>query len=224
MGKNEPPMLKMRELMDTTGVTKATILHYVKEGLLPEPVKTGRNMAYYAFACIERISFIKQLQSKHRLGLAQIKTILKERDKGREVAPLIEMREVVFGKSDSEDLDNLTFCQATGLSSEEVEESLVGGLLIPKKEGCFDSEDVVIGKVLRQTIDIGIKPKELTFYQRFAEKIVDKEMAAHERLIKDLSFEDSVAMTLELTRIARSFRAYVTDRVFQKRAFSQNIG
>ena len=45
-GENESPMLKMKELMEATGVTKATILHYVKEGLLPEPVKTGRNMAY----------------------------------------------------------------------------------------------------------------------------------------------------------------------------------
>ena len=44
-GENESPMLKMKEIMDATGVTKATILHYVKEGLLPEPVKTGRNMA-----------------------------------------------------------------------------------------------------------------------------------------------------------------------------------
>ncbi len=221
--KGEGSMLKMKEMVEATGVAKSTILHYVNEGLLPKPVKTSPNMAYYHSSCVERIMFIKQMQFKHRLGLAQIKTILKERDKGREVTPLIEMNEVVFGRNDSKDLDNLAFCQATGLSLEEVEELLAEGLLIPKKEGRFDSEDVVIGKVVRQAIDIGIRPKDVVYYRRFAEKIVDKDMAIRKRLIKDQSFEDAIALTLDLTRIARSFRAYVVDRVFQKRAFSQDL-
>ena len=216
--KGEGSMLKMKELVETTGVAKSTILHYVNEGLLPKPVKTSPNMAYYAHKCIERIIFIKQLQSKHRLGLAQIKIILAQRDKGREVTPLIELKEVVFGRNDFENLDNMAFCQATGLSPEEVEEFLAEGLLIPKKEDSFDSEDMVIGKVLRQTIDIGLRPIDLAYYRRFAEKIVAKDMTIRRRLIKDQSFEDVIAITLELTRIARSFRAYVIDRVFQKGA------
>ena len=216
--KGEGSMLKMKELVEATGVAKSTILHYVNEGLLPKPVKTSPNMAYYAHKCIERIVFIKQLQSKHRLGLAQIKAILTERDKGREVTALIELKEVVFGRHDYENIDRVAFCQATGLSPEEVEEFLAEGLLIPKKEDSFDSEDVVIGKVLRQTIDIGIRPGDLAYYRRFAEKIVAKDMAIRKRLIKDQSFEDVIAITLELTRIARAFRAYVIDRIFQKGA------
>jgi len=219
----EGSMLKMKQLVEATGVAKSAILHYVNEELLPKPVKTSPNMAYYAHTCIERIDFIKQLQSKHRLGLVEIKTILKERDKGREVTPLIEMKEVVFGRSDSADLDTIAFCRATGLSLEEAEEFLAKGLLIPKKEGRFDSEDVVIGKVLRQSIDLGIRPKDVKYYRRFAEKIVDKDMALRKRLIKDQSYEDAIALTLDITRIARSFRAYVIDRVFQERALSQDL-
>jgi len=158
------------------------------------------------------------LQSKHRLGLAHIKAILAERDKGREVTPLIELKEVVFGRHDYKNLDSVAFCKATGLSPEEVEESLAEGLLIPKKEGSFDSEDMVIGKMLRQTIDIGLRPGNLAYYRRFAEKIVAKDMTIRKRLIKNQSYEDVIAITLELARIARSFRAYVIDRVFQKGA------
>ena len=44
-----------------TGVPKSTILHYLKEGLLPKPYKTCWNMAYYLPACVERITFIKML-------------------------------------------------------------------------------------------------------------------------------------------------------------------
>ena len=35
--------LKIGAIIKATGVTRATIHHYVKEGLLPEPVKTSRN-------------------------------------------------------------------------------------------------------------------------------------------------------------------------------------
>ena len=222
-GENESPMLKMKEIMDATGVTKATILHYVKEGLLPEPVKTGRNMAYYHHTCVERISFIKQLQSKHRLPLAQIKIILEERDKGLEVTPLIEMKVVVFGQSGPERLDKKAFCRATGLSPKEVNRYLSEDLLIPKEEGRFDPEDVAIGRILRLAGDLGIKPEEAEYYPRFAEEIVTKEMAVHKRLVNNLPYEEAINVTMELTRVARALRAYIIDRVFQRRAISQEI-
>ena len=133
--KGKGSMLKMKKLVEATGVAKSTILHYVNEGLLPKPVKTSPNMAYYAHTCIERIRFIKQLQSKHRLGLAQIKIILEQRDKGREVAPLIELKEIVFGKNGSERLDTKAFCRATGLSPEDVQKFIAAGSLMPDKKG-----------------------------------------------------------------------------------------
>lgn len=220
--EGEAPMLKMKELMDNTGVTKATILHYVKEGLLPEPVKTSPNMAYYPHTCIERINFIKQLQTRHRLPLAQIKIVLKERDKGREVTPLIEMKEILFGQSGPERLDKKAFCRVTGLSPKEVNKYLAKDLLIPKEKGCFDQEDVAIGQVLRSARDLGIKPGEAD-YPRLAEEIVAKEMAIHKRLVKDQSYEEAINMTMELTRVARALRAYIIDRIFQKRAILQRV-
>lgn len=222
-GENEAPMLKMKELMDATGVTKATILHYVKEGHLPEPVKTSPNMAYYSHTCIERINFIKQLQTRHRLPLAQIKIVLEERDKGREVTPLIEMKEVVFGQSSPQHIDKKTFCRVTGLSSEEVDKYLSEDLLIPREEGRFDPEDVAIGRILRLARDLGIKPEEAEYYPRFAEEIVAKEMAIHKRLVNNLPYEEAINVTMELTRVARALRAYIIDRVFQKQALSQEI-
>jgi len=40
-------LLKMSELAQRSGVSTGTIKHYLREGLLPEPVKTSRNMSYY---------------------------------------------------------------------------------------------------------------------------------------------------------------------------------
>ena len=38
-------LLKMSELAEQSGVSAGTIKHYLREGLLPEPVRTSRNMA-----------------------------------------------------------------------------------------------------------------------------------------------------------------------------------
>ena len=35
-------LLKMRELAEASGVSAGTIKHYLREGLLPEPVRTSR--------------------------------------------------------------------------------------------------------------------------------------------------------------------------------------
>ena len=75
--KNEE-MLRMGELAEASGVSAATIKHYLREGLLPEPVKTSRNMAYYPAEFVERIRLIKQLQEERYMPLKVIKDLLDE--------------------------------------------------------------------------------------------------------------------------------------------------
>ena len=71
-------MLRMGELARASGVSAATIKHYLREGLLPEPVKTSRNMAYYPAEFVERIRMIKQLQVERYMPLRVIKDLLEE--------------------------------------------------------------------------------------------------------------------------------------------------
>jgi DNA-binding transcriptional MerR regulator len=71
-------MMRMGELARASGVSAATIKHYLREGLLPEPVKTSRNMAYYPAEFVERIRMIKQLQEERYMPLRVIKDLLEE--------------------------------------------------------------------------------------------------------------------------------------------------
>jgi DNA-binding transcriptional MerR regulator len=71
-------MLRMGELARASGVSAATIKHYLREGLLPEPVKTSRNMAYYPAEFVDRIKLIKQLQEERYMPLRVIKDLLDE--------------------------------------------------------------------------------------------------------------------------------------------------
>jgi DNA-binding transcriptional MerR regulator len=75
---NENGLLKMKELAEASGVSAGTIKHYLREGLLPEPVKTSRNMAYYPPEFVERIKLIKQLQEDRFMPLKHIKAVLDE--------------------------------------------------------------------------------------------------------------------------------------------------
>ena len=71
-------LLRMKELAEASGVPSATIKHYLREGLLPEPVKTSRNMAYYPPEFVDRIKLIKQLQEERYMPLRAIKAVLDE--------------------------------------------------------------------------------------------------------------------------------------------------
>jgi DNA-binding transcriptional MerR regulator len=77
-GTANEEMLRMGELARASGVSAATIKHYLREGLLPEPVKTSRNMAYYPADFVERIRMIKQLQEERYMPLRVIKGLLEE--------------------------------------------------------------------------------------------------------------------------------------------------
>ena len=68
--------LKMKDLERATGVGRETIRYYIREGLLPEPHRPGRNVAWYDAAFAERIRLIKELQQKRFLPLHAIKAIL----------------------------------------------------------------------------------------------------------------------------------------------------
>ena len=73
-------MLKISELAERSGVPVATVRHYLREGLLPEPVKTSRNMAYYPPEFVERIRVIKQLQEERFMPLRLIRDLLERED------------------------------------------------------------------------------------------------------------------------------------------------
>ena len=74
----ERRLLRMGELAEASGVPAATIKHYLREGLLPEPHKTSRNMAYYPPEFVDRIRLIKQLQEERFMPLRVIREVLDE--------------------------------------------------------------------------------------------------------------------------------------------------
>lgn len=69
-------LLKMGELARAADVSPATVKHYLREKLLPPPVRKSRNMAYYSAECVERIKLIKQLQEERFVPLKVIQELV----------------------------------------------------------------------------------------------------------------------------------------------------
>jgi DNA-binding transcriptional MerR regulator len=115
------PGLKMSELADASGVSAGTIKHYLREGLLPEPVRTSRNMAYYPPEFVDRIRTIKRLQEERFMPLRLIREVLEQADRPR------TPRRDVLDRLPANVLDRL----------EEI------GVLTPTRRG-YDADDVQI--------------------------------------------------------------------------------
>jgi|GEM_PF-1123601 len=69
-------MVRISELAELAGVSLPTIKHYLNEGLIPKPVKTGKTMAYYDRSTVERILLIKKLQQEKFMPLEVIKRVI----------------------------------------------------------------------------------------------------------------------------------------------------
>ena len=216
--KGNRPGLRMNELSRATGVPKSTILHYLNEGLLPEPVRTSRNMAYYAEECIDRIRFIQDLKRRHRLSLSEIRQVLRSKEKEGDLRVYVGLNEIVFGNHPADEaLDRQAFCEETGLTDAQVTELLSERLLLPLEPDRFDSDDVSAGIMFAAAFANGIQMKDLTYYVTLGEKIIDHEMALRNKLTHHLPYEEDAAFTMEMVKRARMSRAYIIDRLFQHR-------
>ncbi len=147
--KNEE-MLRMGELAEASGVSAATIKHYLREGLLPEPVKTSRNMAYYPAEFAERIRLIKQLQEERYMPLRVIKDLLEE-DPERAKA-LIELGDKMLERvlaGESERVSAAEVRHRYGVPQDALDRLAELQVLTPDKKGYSPSDVRIIEAISR---------------------------------------------------------------------------
>lgn len=97
---NSDGLLKMSELAERSGVSSATIKHYLREGLLgdgDEIVRTSRNMAYYPPGYVDRIQLIKRLQEDRYMPLRVIRDVMQ--DDPEKARRLLEVEERILERA-----------------------------------------------------------------------------------------------------------------------------
>jgi predicted DNA-binding transcriptional regulator AlpA len=71
--------IRISDLSQKTGVSRYTIHYYLKEHLLPPPLKTGRTMALYSNVHIECLRFIRDLREKRKMPIVAIRNEVRRR-------------------------------------------------------------------------------------------------------------------------------------------------
>jgi len=194
--KNESEkLMKMKQLIEATGVPKATIQYYIKEGLIPKALKTRPNMAYYSQAHIDAIRLVRELQSKRFLPLSVIKKILKNKKDGLsvdEIRTIAELDGKLFGNlEESLTIQKATekqLVQRTGVELKDIEDLEKMGILNPVKKGeqkYYDEDDIRFMECWEKLREIGFS-KELGF--------IAETLKPHRELIRQLVEEETKIM------------------------------
>ncbi len=189
-------LLKIGELAKRAGVNRGTIQHYLREGLLPKPVKTHRNMAFYEAACVDRIRLIKDLQKQRFLPLHVIRRIVSGRNGGAGAKAAAAVQQAALS-SLSVDVPETTITLEAASRTFDLPQALIqkleklGFLTSVKREGerVFAGPDVevlaAVGQLKRLGITerAGFRPQDLLIYKRSLEGLLDLEIQTFLRVV-----------------------------------------
>src|SRR5437868_2564619 len=138
-------LLRMGELAEASGVPAPTIKHYLREGLLPEPLKTSRNMAYYPVEFVERIRLIKRLQEERFMPLKAIRAVLDE-GPGRAEA-MLELEDQILDRALAGERSRTSAAEVReryGVPREVLDRLAELGVLSPNSRGYSPSDVTII--------------------------------------------------------------------------------
>ncbi len=174
--------LRMRELAEASGVSAGTIKHYLREGLLPDPVRTSRNMAWYPPEFVERIHLIKQLQEERFMPLKAIKSVLDE-DPAR-ARVLVEVEDRILERAQRGDRKRLSAAEVRrryDMPKEVLDRLGEIGLLTPTGRGYSELDVQVIEAISRfrgggYDEQIGFTVYDTLRYKRVLEQLVKEEV------------------------------------------------
>jgi DNA-binding transcriptional MerR regulator len=201
MSANGDGLLKMSELAEASGVSSGTIKHYLREGLLPEPVKTSRNMAYYPADFVDRIKLIKQLQEERFMPLKVIKGMLDE-DPDRAKA-LVELEDRILERALAGEEKRTSAGEVKrryNMPAEVLARLEELGILSRNSRGYSPSDVRIVEAISRFRAGgyderIGFTVYDTLRYKRVLQELVKEEVRVlMERLVGEMDTEDAVEL------------------------------
>ena len=160
--------MKISELTKRTGISKETIHHYIREGLLRKPRKTGKNTADYSEVYVRQVRLIKELRDNYFLPLPIIKKILQEqkRQTPSEQSSFQVQSEYLRPLErffPHEIVGQDAFQEATGLGRywlDKLEEWGIISARISGEDRIYSHENVVIGRLMVDMDRLGFGPRD----------------------------------------------------------------
>lgn len=228
MSENNKNMLRAGQLAKLAGVSAPTIKHYVNEGLIPKPVKTGKTMAYYDESCVDRIKLIKKLQREKFLPLDVIKRAL---DSGAAYEEELELGQAIFKShkisSEIEFFSEAQIEDRTQYPLSKIHLLEREGLIFPVlRDGArqYDSIDRGIIEIVRRREELGLpldhSIETIKVYRDAIEQAVRGDMRLFAKnLLGDASTKQTIKFLTEVDDTLDSFIILIRHKML--RSFSQ---
>jgi DNA-binding transcriptional MerR regulator len=195
-------LLRISEVSERSGVPVATIRHYLREGLLPEPVKTSRNMAYYPPEFVERIRLIKQLQEERFMPLRVIRELLDRDDADPErLRAMLELEDRILERALAGERERVPAPEVReryDVPGEVLDRLASLDVLTPDDDGYSPSDVQIIEAISRFRAggydeSLGFTVYDTLRYKRALEELVTEEMQVlTERLAGDVDADRAV--------------------------------
>jgi DNA-binding transcriptional MerR regulator len=137
--------MKISELVAASGVAKETIHFYLREGLLPRPKKTRRNMAYYDQGHVDRLVLIRRLQNEKYLPLEVIRRVLRggrPRGGGEDLELLSGLFHLMGGSGGGGPLKREDLRRRSGLDDAAIDRAERAGLVSAGEGGAYEADDL----------------------------------------------------------------------------------
>ncbi len=226
----------MAELVSRSGASREAVRYYIREGLLPPPRRTARNMAWYSEKHLELIKLIRVLQEEQFLPLKAIKSLLNQDHEYKFTPRQREIFAGVLAEMDTQSRRSLPrpagrkLAAALDLSEEDYEQLAAMGLIRSGNDPLKRDEEELVRQfaVLRQsgmTRERGFAPQHVEIVQAAADLLFDQELRMFQALLDNLR-DDEIPGLMErvipaINRIfgvlhERKLRAFVARFATQK--------
>jgi len=196
----------MRELEKLTNMTRATINFYIKEGLLPLPEKSAKNMAYYDENFIEKLKFIEKMRNSdftlnqikklinfdsstvNDFGLQILESVNKLLPYGLDEKPVTiqQMKEIGFS---DEDINNL------------IEMRII--ISIDKSNTLFPAYSITVCRFVKYFMDFGIPPAVVKEILTKLKEVADIEKNAFVNYIRSPMIENKISQEEQRKEVQR---------------------
>lgn len=203
---NRAAGIPMRELEKISGFARTTINFYIKEGLLPLPRKSAKNMSYYDERFVARLREIHILKDEGHFSLHEIKDLFAEQNAEENTLNLRFMKclnsLLPYSKKEHSVTREEIF-KETDISGEDFDSLEEHGFVTPADGGLFPEYALTVCRLMQFFISFGVP---LKLANRVVEKlgeIVDIENEAFSTYIwahmrgKNLSFDEKLGVVKE---------------------------
>lgn len=178
--------MRMRDLERASGVGRETIRFYIRERLLPEPMRASRNSASYSDEHVTRLRAIKRLQEERFLPLSVIRSLLDAEDGARWLGPRAYPRldALLAGKLNPDGARRplAAIMREQGFPDDFADGHVESGMIDVDDQGSISAGDAAILATLKALWDLGFDrnhgfmPEDMQMFVELIDWLVAQEM------------------------------------------------